>query len=531
MSSGNKRVVFNINERVVSPDQNRHQRIGAANMAEILRYMVSATGDEDVDVGSVMALPTSLGTPLDCEIINGSLVRPDAGSFSLSVDPGVAMMLQPDAGPDDSDYKIVKDPGVVMGGLTIAANGSGSTRVDVVEFRMSAVPVQASESRDIYNQPSNLFVATSVVKTENEVFEWRVRQGTPGAGMPLNAAGWTPACVVMVPNAAPSLNTCTLWDVRPLLWDRQYGVSGLANQAYPEERVYEGRHVPNGTGLGTLTAMARGAYKGRRIGGFVRRGTAGVDGFNVDLGDVANQDANVPMTFPYTGNMYVYLLFPNGLPRWARYTDGPAGRIPRSPRGIPIVSYVHPEEDGTPLSNVDIPGLGVCTDGQLAYVVTILNTSAAASAIYTDDAHHFTVLDKGFAVSPHSATIQDFILKTANQFVDNTGIPAGTREVRIRFTATYNVPAAALNTWFERLEVYPNDTGAGVPLHVGRKETKITTVGATSVTVDNEVWIPVSILFSSAFSQFLVRRRFLIFAGTITSTATGASYEITGYRR
>lgn len=531
MSSGNKRVVFNTNERVVSPDQNRHQRIGAANMAEIMRYAISATGDEDLDVGSVMALPTSLGTPLDCEIINGSLVRPDAGSFSLSVDPGVAMMLQPDAGPDDSDYKIVKDPGLVMGGLVVGANGSGSTRIDVVEFRMSAVPVQVNESRDIYNQPSNLFAAVSVVKTENEVFEWRVRQGTPGAGMPVNAAGWTPACVVMVPNAAASLNTCTLWDVRPLLWDRQYGISGLANNAYPEERIYEGRHVPNGTGLGTFTGMARGVYRGRRIGGFMRRGSPGVDGFNIDLSDAANHDANVPITFPYTGNMYIYLLFPNNLPRWARYTDGPVGRVPRSPRGIPVLSYKHPEEDGTPLTTVDIPGFGPSIEGQLAYVLTILNTGAAAAATYVEDTHEYTILDKGLAVNPHSSSVQDFIFKMANSFVDNTGIPYGTRAVRVTFITNYNIAAAGVQSWFDVIEVFPNDTGAGVPLQIGRNQVIYTSVGATSFAIRNDVWVPVPLLFSSAFSQFMVRRRMLIFSGAITSTVAGANYEITGYRR
>jgi len=70
------------------------------------------------------------------------------------------------------------------------------------------------------------------------------------------------------------------------------------------------------------------------------------------LADVANQAGGFVAP---TGLMHLYLARFFGLPRWARYTDGPAGRLPRSPRGIPILSTTAPDSKGEPSSPLVVP--------------------------------------------------------------------------------------------------------------------------------------------------------------------------------
>lgn len=95
----------------------------------------------------------------------------------------------------------------------------------------------------------------------------------------------------------------------------------------------------------------------------IRRGSPGTDGDFLNLADSVNQDTGTPLTEPWTAGViyqYLYLMFPFGLPRWARYTDSGSGsRVPRSPRGIPVCSTVPPN----PLTNEPSATIGLPTFG------------------------------------------------------------------------------------------------------------------------------------------------------------------------
>lgn len=534
MSSGKKRLVFNLNERIVSPDQMRQQRLIHLGEAELWRYIISARGDADLEGGSVPALASALGTPLEAEIINGLLVKPAAGTFNLSVDPGVVMVFQPDAGPDDSDFKQVQDAGVSVGGLVIGANGTGSNRLDVVEFRVNAVELTNNESRDIYNSNTGLFAAASVTKDTRAQLEYRVRAGTPGSGLPASASGWCPIAVVFVPPAAASLNACTMWDVRPLLWDRQYGISGLSNSSYPQERQIEARHESATNALSIFKGLMREAYKGRRVGGILRRGTPGSDAAqSVDLSDAANQD-NGAVTFPYANQLYVYLVFPNGWPRWARYTDGPSGRVPRAPCGIPLVSSVYPQENMRPSSGLTVAAIGVTTTEAMCSAVIPLNGSSGASALLaTGREAKFFPVAKGFAGTPQAIGSQDYTITPAS-VSDQNGVPAFAREVLVRLTLLVDQATGNDSTFSEYVEIYPQAPAGGTPLRVGQKNTFLSNRSGASIqrSIETELWIPVPLLFGSGFASFVIRRVFTVNGPgcTIVNTTTSAGMQFLGYR-
>src|ERR1700723_1968692 len=134
MASGKKEMVYNSLERLLSTDPNRAQKFSNADLAAIYRYMMDfPMGTDDLDASGVMTQVTTTNSPLNGEILNGLMVRPNIGTLDLLVDPGLAWLLNPDAAADDDNYKYVKDAGIAsLGVLQMTANTSGQTRVDVV---------------------------------------------------------------------------------------------------------------------------------------------------------------------------------------------------------------------------------------------------------------------------------------------------------------------------------------------------------------------------------------------------------------
>lgn len=355
MSGGGKQLVFNTQERAVSSDVNRLQSFAGANMAEVFRYLMNVTGTDDLDAGSVITEYTTLGTPLRAEILNGLLVKPQVGVLDLLVDPGVMFALAPDAAPDDSNYKLVKDPGVASTGLlAMTANPSGSARIDVIEVQVSSVIVEV-DSRDIFNPSTGTFVATSVTKAraatatfQGSASNIRVRAGVAGSGFPGTVSGWLPLAVASLPAGTTTNDTITFWDVRPLVSDRAIGLSGLMLSRPVISSV-----LVNCIAGATTAGLVEAVLGGRRIGGRLRSGSTVVDADSIDVTIAANQEAS-GVTFVSARPWYVYLLTPFGLPRWARYTVT-APRLPRSPRGMPVVSVTAPDSDGNPSAPIVLP--------------------------------------------------------------------------------------------------------------------------------------------------------------------------------
>lgn len=357
--SSMKTLQINTQERAVSADINRLQKFKEKDVSELLRFMLDVHGSDDLDAGSVMATPSTLETPLRMEIINGLLVRPQLADFNLLVDAGVAMAMAPDAAADESNYKYVADPGVsTLGALTMSAGDPVDTRIDVIECRLDPTGYVATDNRDIFNPSTGLFVASSVTKEKASLLQYRVRQGTAGAGYPGAAAGWTPLMIASVPALAADNDAITFWDVRPLISDREFQPFALTSDLDDSFDV-QGYVNNTSTGLvasGNLAGHATVKSGGRRLGGRLRRGSPGTDTNEIDLFDSANQATDFSLAADARYHVYLVTMF--GLPRWARCNDAVVGdRLPRSPRGIPIATMIEPDSKGNPIAPITLPAV------------------------------------------------------------------------------------------------------------------------------------------------------------------------------
>jgi hypothetical protein len=377
MSSGFKEMVWNPSERAVSNDLNRGQTFKGADLAELFRAICDTfQGSDDLQASSLDTQTVAALSPSSGMILSGLRVLPQVGSVNIYVDPGTMFIYDPDAtiDPDESQYKYIRDPGIQTNAtLVMTPNSSGSIRIDVIECARVAAPgydVLEVDNRDIYNQTSGLFTPTTVNKVIAGALQYRVRAGSPGSGFPGTATGWMPLAVASVAPGTTVNDTVTFWDVRPLLADRVHGISNVTT-ALPKT-------WPNFTGVDTsdgVHAYFNGSCDVTRVGSLYRlggqmlRGTPGTDAAaGVDLQD----SANWADTISGSGLAWVYLLEPFGLPRWARYTDfGSGSRIPRSPRGIAVLSQAIPPFSpiGNPAAPVQLPastGLGGSTTAAVA---------------------------------------------------------------------------------------------------------------------------------------------------------------------
>jgi len=130
------------------------------------------------------------------------------------------------------------------------------------------------------------------------------------------------------------------------------------------------------------------------------------DSFFVDLDDTQNRSATGAIGT--SGFNFVYLCTPFGLPRWAKYTKGPSGRQPRSPRGLVIASAQAPNVGyGTPGTALILPpclqnGGNTASDLQAVAVLARMGTSASGvpgSLIATGGRHSANNITAGNAGS------------------------------------------------------------------------------------------------------------------------------------
>lgn len=372
MSSGNRQIVINSQERAVSNDINRAQDFITRDYAELFMRMLMTRSGGEFDAGFAL-IPDSSTLPMTAEIIGGGLVRPTSGTFSFSVDAMVLYAIQSDGGPDNSDCKYVRDPGLITGSLNFATNVSGFSRIDIVECRINPTPEIVSDNRDIYNPVTGLFNAVNVTKEQAARLEYRVRQGTPNAGFPGTVSGWLPLMVALIPNNAASNNDCSFWDVRPMLEDRESAARNLTNATPPTSSIEIAMCDRSSSSSVAIQGMWQAVNKGRRLGGQFRSSAAGpYDGPGINVADTPNQSTAIAE--PLTAHVFLYACTPFGLPRWARYNYGGA-RVPQSPKGLLIVSTVKPDNVGRPQSTIALPpswGLGGTCAVDDAVLVTML---------------------------------------------------------------------------------------------------------------------------------------------------------------
>lgn len=379
MSSGQKREVINTRERVVSTDINDLQDFIAKARAESMRRLYQRHGTqhnplEYPESGTPVILGTETqGTLHDC--IGGLMVRPDNGSFLL-VDPGTAGFYYPGysgATANDSPYVVVDDPGVTSNAtLTFTANGSGNPRIDIVECRPVDTTL-ATESRDIYNTTTGQFVPASVPKVKSAVLEYRVRLGTANAGFPAIDQQWMPLAMVVVQSGATGFTQCDVYDVRPLVGERDhrtgpYFTATLPGNTTTGDLLIEDRMLRSDGTTNTWNGWLRASYQGYRVAGMVVRnvassladfGTATTGGGDTPWFEYRNTENHITTGGGAVVNTAgrlncLALLFPRGLGRCVRYTQnstptsqwpdisGPqttvTGRQPRGLNGILVVT-------------------------------------------------------------------------------------------------------------------------------------------------------------------------------------------------
>lgn len=532
MASGGKELVYNARERALSTDQNRAQSFMRKDVAELLRYWMNTVTNDDLQASAIVTENTGPNTPLQAEILGGLLVRPQLGNTNVFIDPGVMMAIAPDAGPDDSNYKYVHDVGTTTpGALQVAANASGSIRIDLVECQIANF-IAETASRDIFNTSSGLFAAASVTKATADKLNYRVRQGTPGAGIPSFAQGWLPLCVAIVPNGSANNDAVTFYDVRPLINDRSFGAFAAQTNLPTQGR----QSIINAIFPGSANGHFEVQYLGRRLGGILRRGSPGLEfpgSFNIiDLTDVNNQSN--PLTITNGTPWFLYLLVPQGLPRWARYSDPASGsRIPRSPRGIPIITHTPPFQDGTPSLPIHMPAVfgfgsfiqaGVCvaagyfggglvkgvygdTDGQIL-VNTATNTTPIELAGSNVAAGGTGTSTFSLASSTHfPANARQLLVEIRADLVGDTS----TQKVRQRFRVY--APGSTVTQVYEGLEVgmaYPN----GIALNAS---------GGAAGNVAFTKWVPLASQYPIV-TDFTLRLQSVYDSdGTITAYGAGGS--------
>jgi hypothetical protein len=457
MASGQKQVVYNTRERVISPDQNRAQAFADATIAEVMRALLDTqSSTDDLDAGAVATEFASLDSPMVGEIFEGLMVTPQSGATYVFVTAGVAFFVDPDAAADDSNYKFANVAGVsTPGSLVIPANAGGSPRIDVIECSWTS-SVLETDSRDIYDPTTDTFSAQSVPKVTGGVVNYRVRSGTIGGGYPAAASGWLILAVVSTPAGSTTVDTCTFWDVRPLINDRVFNPTKMT-RAVPKITRQWGKAFFDAVSTTKLSGVFETSLAGRRVGGQIRPGVPLTDATFIDLSAAANQaSGQVP-----TGAQlwFVWFLCPFGLPRWARYTDGPAGRVPRSPRGIPVVSNVAPNKDGTPSAVVALPvstGLaGSTTSAALACAgatIGAVMTSALFDGIVTTLPNQTPAAQNAGSIT---STVATFTL------TDNVHYPANASSVLVELRLSDGVaslPAATANDYQPIIETFdPSD--------------------------------------------------------------------------
>lgn len=369
MSSGQKKLVENTNERALSADVNRMQEFIARDRAQTLRRLHNnpSVGFSDYkhpglypDMAALPADP-SYGTVHD--VFGGLMVRCDLAN-DLLVDPGSIGMYTPSyAGltAEDSPYIVVDDPGVQSTGvLTFTPNAGAGPRIDMIECRAVPVTVETT-TRDIYDSTTQAFVPTSVPKVTKAQLEYRIRLGTVNAGFPAPAQEWCPLAYCVVQVGATGFTQADFYDVRPLVPERtaMFGKSNVApsdgQHGFTTAGVFERQIQP---ALNECYGYFNGAFNNYRIGGMLYRNTASSlaefggagSSLAVSASNAGNQCTGACAPAVTNGTLNSMMaVFPWNLGRCVRYSQAAetatytgqvtlsGSRVPKGANGILVV--------------------------------------------------------------------------------------------------------------------------------------------------------------------------------------------------
>lgn len=537
MSGGNKRVVFNTRERVISSDQNRHQAFAAYERAELLRRESACRTGSAVNelspleggsyVDTIASDAAAISTPSVADVYEGLVVLPQSSTLNLLVSPGLCGFIDPDGqtgssdpnppSADDSRYKVVNDPGInVAGALTIAAGG-GSTRIDLVEVRRQTVVLE-TDSRDIFDPSTGVFVPVSVTKVSAGRLIYRVTTGTPGAGIPARSQGWMPIAVASVPSSATSVDDITFWDVRPLVKDRVNApfesrhVTSLLEQSW----CYANDHTdPSKTTLSGVAVSQIGMYRAGGIFPFAP---------NIDVRAAANQAAGYT---PVVGRpWYLYAVFPAGLPRWVRYVDAPLARTPFGPLGVIVVNSAGPASQ---FANVDTcnppPATGLITVGPAVLL--------AAGVVGAGPIERGFVSTNGLTLCNPNVSIAGPAVVAASTtdtytLLPGVHFPANARSVVVSISSGFTgAGASSFDQLHTNVNVY-DSTGAARVANAWNANLPVVYSGSGTANVGFRCEIPI-IPFGSLNAEIDDRLVFVVEWSSVTAR-TGQSVTVVGWR-
>lgn len=488
-----KWLVYNLNERAVSSDQNREQYMHHQALIETMRHMIDPTSNFEFNSNGSETFGTGNETSLRGHIIDGVRFRPEIGTANAFIEPGIALVIDtPSPVGEQSKSSLVYDSGVQSVGLLVLTPGAGSTRIDVVECRRID-QVFETDNRDIYNPGTGIFTATTVPKVVGSVFEYRIRTGTPGAGFPGVVAGWMPIAVCSVPSVSTTWDNVTVWDVRPLIKDRW----NAPHQSLRNSPALGRQLIRSDSTVGgqlRIAGFVDAQFEGYCAGGRLDIGVPGTRPGYVDIRSASNQESGAVV---YVANKmwFLYLVFPYDLPRWVRYTDASSGsRVPGSVRGIPTASVKKPLFDGTSSLQIFPPlstGLqsGVYTGRAFCIAAGRTDNSAIPSGINTDGDHASLYADDIPAVTETSQSAIETVwtLTTGDMFPDNA------RSIDLRLIVTFNTNEVAK---FSASELFLVTDESGVNYYVmvvqGHRTVFTTIAGVQSWIISAGIRIPLT---------------------------------------
>jgi hypothetical protein len=438
--SGFQRMIWNFRERVVSDDFNRALQFLARQEAERLRLAHASIASEE-EAGGKTVPASALASPTTAILFEGVRPRPEIGTTNLFVEPGAGLFVAPHADPHpaDSPARLVLDPGVQTAGQLVLTAGGGGTRIDVVECQVTDAVTEA-DNRDIFDPSTGLFSPVLVNKVARGSLTWRIRLGTPGAGVPGTASGWLPVAVCSVPAIAVTWNDVTVWDVRPLLSDLARPPHRVAAQWNPIRRQHLSV-IDEGGGVWRARGIVEAELFGWRLGGNLAPTNSGATGIRLDA--AATPNVQEPGFAAVASRpWYLYLAQPFGLPRWCLLSPSSTGvREPQAPRGVPIFTQRAPVGlSGTPSAALALPtatGLGGTTSAALAVMAGAFGAGSTFCGTVTGGDAMTRVLTPGIALAPSGGAGTAAVTYA----LTSTEIPAHASAVRLRLTTVITVAA------------------------------------------------------------------------------------------
>ena len=486
-NSGQRRLIFNFQERVVSDDWNRAQAFKAAALAELLRRQGAAT-TSSVTSGGKETAASAVSSPDRGVVISGLRFRPEIGTVNAFVEPGSLLVVHPEASPhpDDSPGRFINDPGkqAIDTGFQLST-APGATRIDVVECSPYTL-VTESDSRDIYNPATGLFSPAPVDKVFRGALAYRIRTGTPGAGFPGTASGWLPLAVCSVPAAAATWDDVAVWDVRPLLADLA-SPPHVEVAAFPRLRRALGQAFDDGAGHWQARGVFETEVDGWRVGGELAATSSGAT--YLDLQSAGVKEAGFAAA---PGLAYLYLLLPFGLPRWCRLNPSTSGnRDPGALRGVPVFSTRPPAGlSGRLGSAAALPtgtGLGSSSSAGTAVLGALFNAGSALLNATVGDDGWCLVGEPGVQLSPTAGAGTSAPSYT---LVSGTSFPPHAVALRLRFTT--GVTLGAGTTVSARRTYLVQDPVSAATQFTRYWEAPATSPAGGSFSLIDEVDVPVS---------------------------------------